>query len=411
MKIIELRAEHIKRIKAVEIKPKDNVVILSGKNDQGKTSVLDSIWFAVGGKETLKDTPRPIRDGEKTAEITLDLGDMIVTRNWTANDKSYLKVENQKGFRYKSPQELLDTFIGKLSFDPLEFSRLDGRDQRDTLLEVIDLSIDLGELEDEKEVIYDQRTLKGRELKSALAQLEAVEPPSPDLPAEEISLIKLSKKLELAIESNNKRDVLELEANNTKEIIERKKLEAKELLMEVDELAGKRDEVVKEFSKLQRIDIDPIQAEIREAEITNSQIRLAKEFKESRNLADRLRIEHVDMTTRLDEIDNIKKKALKDASMPIEGLGISEVGITFEGVPFSQIGSAAKLKVSLALAMSLNPDLRVIRITDGSLLDDENMKIIREMADDNNFQIWIEKVDDTGKIGFYIEDGELKGTK
>jgi len=94
--------------------------------------------------------------------------------------------------------------------------------------------------------------------------------------------------------------------------------------------------------------------------------------------------------------------------MPIDGLSFDDEGVLFNAIPFSQLSSAEQLKVSISMAMSMNPKLRLIRIMDGSLLDSENMEIIKSMANDNDFQIWIEKVDESGKIGIYIEDGEIK---
>jgi hypothetical protein len=94
--------------------------------------------------------------------------------------------------------------------------------------------------------------------------------------------------------------------------------------------------------------------------------------------------------------------------MPIKGLSINDDGVIYNSIPFNQISSAEQLKVSLSIAMSMNPTLRVIRIMDGSLLDDDNLKLISEMAKDNDYQIWIEKVDSSGKVGFYIEDGSIK---
>ena len=91
---------NVKRIKAIEITPKDNMVFISGKNDQGKTSVMDSIWYALEGRASLRNTPVPIRKGEEKAEITVTLDDIIVTRKWTANDKTYLKVTNREGLNY-----------------------------------------------------------------------------------------------------------------------------------------------------------------------------------------------------------------------------------------------------------------------------------------------------------------------
>jgi len=96
--------------------------------------------------------------------------------------------------------------------------------------------------------------------------------------------------------------------------------------------------------------------------------------------------------------------------MPIKGLSVDKDGVTYKGFPFSQLSDSEQLKVSMAIAMAVNPKLKVIRVRDGSLLDEENMKIIREMANNNDFQIWIERVEQ-GEVGFIIEDGELKLSK
>ena len=129
MRIIKLQSENVKKVKAIEITPKEDVIIISGNNGQGKTSVLDSIWYALQGGSGLKGTPMPIRKGEKRASVTLTLDDFIVTRTWTADDKTYLKVTNREGLTYNSPQELLDGFIGALTFDPLEFAGMKEKDQ------------------------------------------------------------------------------------------------------------------------------------------------------------------------------------------------------------------------------------------------------------------------------------------
>lgn len=78
MKIVKLQAENVKRLRAVEITPNGDVVYISGRNGQGKTSVLDSIWYALKGGDALKGVDKPIREGEKTAMVSLDLGDLIV---------------------------------------------------------------------------------------------------------------------------------------------------------------------------------------------------------------------------------------------------------------------------------------------------------------------------------------------
>jgi len=97
----------------------------------------------------------------------------------------------------------------------------------------------------------------------------------------------------------------------------------------------------------------------------------------------------------------------KEAKFPIDGLGFNEQGVTFNGIPFKQCSSAERLKVSLAMAMALNPELKVIRITNGNLLDSSNMTVVEQMAKDNDYQIWLEMVNETGSMGIYIEDGEV----
>ncbi len=50
MKINKLEIENVKRVKAVKIEPTANgLTIIGGNNNQGKTSVLDAIAWALGG--------------------------------------------------------------------------------------------------------------------------------------------------------------------------------------------------------------------------------------------------------------------------------------------------------------------------------------------------------------------------
>ena len=90
MKIIELRAENVMRLKAVEITPDGTVQVIGGRNAQGKSAVLNAIWLALGGGKASKDISRPIRDGEENASVRLDLGDLVVTRTWTQKGTSLL---------------------------------------------------------------------------------------------------------------------------------------------------------------------------------------------------------------------------------------------------------------------------------------------------------------------------------
>ena len=51
MKINRLEIENVKRVKAVKLEPAANgLTIIGGNNNQGKTSILDAIAWALGGE-------------------------------------------------------------------------------------------------------------------------------------------------------------------------------------------------------------------------------------------------------------------------------------------------------------------------------------------------------------------------
>ena len=429
MKIVSLKAENVKRLKAIEITPDGNTVIISGRNGQGKTSVLDAIWMALGGGEAQKGTVRPIRDGEEKASITLDLGEYVVTRNWTANDKSYLKVENAQGASFKSPQAILDGLIGKMSFDPLEFSRLKGKEQVDSLLNVIGNADQLLQLDRQRDSLYSERTDVNRDIKRAQSLLDQSQAPSPDLPTEEVSPATVFAEMQEAqakIDANRKcREAL----RQAKEHAGRAQIEVAEavayiaslekqlktakaaLITAEKEAATAQARVTKGIAvvdKLQDPDLSVFQSKLKEVEQTNQAIRVAQKYQATQAERDALKSKADDLTVRIDGITGAKLSALQAAKFPVPELGFDDSGVTLSGVPFRQCSSAEQLKVSVAMAMALNPELRVIRILDGSLLDKESMAVIEGLAKDNDYQVWIEVVDDTGTVGVYIEDGAIK---
>jgi len=161
MKILRLTAENILKLKAVEITPDGNTVIISGKNAAGKSSVLNAIWLALGGGEASRAIEHPLRLGEAEGEVELDLGDIIVRREYSG-DRSRLIVENKAGARFGSPQGMLDELIGRLAFDPVAFSQLDGKKQVEALRQVTGL--DFTGLDRERLEVYNDRNMVNRAL-------------------------------------------------------------------------------------------------------------------------------------------------------------------------------------------------------------------------------------------------------
>ena len=400
MRIVKLEATNVKRLKAVEITPEGDTVVIAGRNAQGKSSVLDSIWMALAGAAGAKETSRPIRDGEEKASVVLDLGDLVVTRKWTQAGTT-LEVAAKDGARYPSPQTVLDGMLGKLSFDPLQFAEQAPREQVATLLSVVDLPFDPAEVAAKRAGVYERRTDTNRETKRLEAQVAGLAPAPDGTPDEESSATDLIAELQHATDLASEREhVATLYRQAVEE--EARLAEAHRLAVEVVATLLARGTDLPEA-----IDPAPLQARLLTLDDTNTAVRrklerakLVEAHAASLALGEQL-------TAQLAEIDAEKTAAIASAKMPVEGLSFDEEGVLFNGVPFSQVSSAERLRVGLGMAMALNPQIRVIRITDGSLLDSENMALIGEMAGAHDFQVWIERVDETGAVGVTIEDGEV----
>ncbi len=103
-----------------------------------------------------------------------------------------------------------------------------------------------------------------------------------------------------------------------------------------------------------------------------------------------------------------KAKAISAAKMPVPGLEFGEGEILLNGLPFDQGSDAERLRTSIAIAMAANPKLRVIRVRDGSLLDDDAMKLLGEMAETSDMQVWVEVIQTGSEVAVVMEDGMVK---
>jgi len=410
MKIIQFSAENVKRLRAVEITPDGAIQVIAGRNAQGKSSVLDAIWLALGGGAAARATARPIRDGEDTASVTLDLGDLIVTRTWRG-DKTTLTVKNADGSKYSSPQSVLDGLVGRLSFDPLEFTRRSGADQRDALLSLVDLPFDLSALEGERDTLYDDRTEVGRNRKA----LGAVPRLDGSLPEDETSATALIVEIRAAREVERKEIDDRSHVGFLVGATEEKSTRIADLTKQIAELTAELENDAKRVEEASAaIVVAPAgvadDLEVRLATIAdeNDAIRANNRAREVMRADALLGKKYDGLTTKIDKLDTKKAQGLATATFPVEGLGFDESGVTFQGIPFSQASSAEQIQVSMAMAMSLNPTLRVIRIMDGSLLDPDSLALIAAAAKEADYQVWIERVEDGTGGGVVIEDGQIE---
>jgi DNA repair exonuclease SbcCD ATPase subunit len=477
VKIISFTAENIKRLVVAHIEPNGNLVQITGKNGQGKTSVLDSIWWALSGADHIQRAP--IRSGQNEAKIKLVLKgesrELIVTRKFkrkvaedgtTGSDfTTSITVETVDGARFGSPQKMLDDLLGDLSFDPLAFARMPAKEQFDALRGFVP-GFDFNAYDKAHQLAKTERTNVNRDLAAAravLSQIVVGQKPA-DQPIDESELtaqlrtsgehnLKRSQLIQARNELSNK--IVSLEEDALKALasidldVGKKKADLDAFIIDIDQqiqllnqrktlaqsrfnsevadikttrqseaeqYRSQKAELVKKMAAEdpipEPIDAAEIEAKLSEARQLNRA--LDQWTQTNRSYTDQLKkVESLDidskaLTDKLDTLAAEKAKAIAAAKMPIEGLGFGDGIVTFKDEPFDQASDAEQLSVSVAIAAAMNPKLRIIRIRDGSLLDEEAMKRLNDLADAMDMQVWIERVDSSGKLGFVLEEGMVK---
>jgi DNA repair exonuclease SbcCD ATPase subunit len=426
MRIVKLEAENVKRLRAVSITPDGAVVRIQGANGAGKSSVLDSIAYALGGEKLCP--AKPIRRGQDRARVVVELDeDLVVERRWSEGG-SKLEVRTKNGLKHPSPQKLLDGLVGRLSFDPLAFLRLKPTEQAETLRALS--GVDLSKFDSARALAYQRRTEWNRQVAQLKARLSAM--PEIEAPDELVSSADLLAEQERrnGVKGVNARRRAALQeatadvAGWDKRVIAfedevaalRKKLAAAEKNVadskaEAERMRAAIQDTEAEISALVDPDMTEVPGKLREVEAVNERIRqkraraaIAEELRGSEEQADVLDKE-------IASIDAGKEKTLAEAKFPVAGLGFADEGVTLEGLPLEQASSAEQLRVSLAMSIALNPKLRVMLIRDGSLLDEKSLAAVAAMAEQNDCQVWLEMVAPGATCGVVIEDGAVVGAE
>ena len=433
MKIIELRAENVKRLKAVEIRPSGALVEISGRNGQGKSSVLDAIWWALAGAGNVQRAP--IRKGASEALIRLDLGEIKVTRTFKPKAgaegeiTTTLTVENADGARYGSPQKMLDAMLGQLAFDPLAFSRMDARAQFDTLRAFVP-GVDFAAIDKANKADFEARTAANRKVRDLTARFKAVQIPE-GAPAARVNTDDIVADLEQAGEHNSgielrkaRREQAVADVERQQQIAGSYRTNAAELRRQADQEDRKAEEHEASVASLRAkiataaalpdlIDTSGIRQKISAAQTDNdafdAKARAEAERAQIARDGKAAEAETTRLTAAIEARKEEKAAAIAAAEMPVAGITFGDGEILLNDIPFEQASDAERLRTSIAIAMAANPKLRVIRVRDGSLLDGDAMRVLGEMAEAGDYQVWIETVGDEGKVGIVLEDGMVRG--
>lgn len=417
LRVVHLEAENFRRLRAVEIDPDPNVVVLTGDNAQGKSSVLDAIWAALGGGAAMKEmgTTEPIHHGQEEARVMVDLGELKVTRTWDVDsDRTTLIVESADGARFQRPQQMLDGLLGRLSFDPLAFASMKPRDQLAELVDLVELPFDPAVLDGQRLRAFEARTEVGREARTLASQIELI-PEIEGVPEEEQSAADIVAEMNAAREIAEEHAAIRQEAIDAEATVEADRARVEELSALLERATASLDQSLavslSSQAAAQDLPADPDMASfdsrLTEVDAVNTQVRAMAERR-------RLVQEHSSKLARqqeytevIDQLDAQRAEAVAAATMPVPGLDFGDGHVIYQGAPFQQASAAEQLRVSVAMAMAANPKVRIIRVENASLLDDANMAVIADMARDGDFQIWFERIADDGPAVIHIEDGSV----
>lgn len=421
MRIVRLQAEGFKRLVAVDITPEGDLIEVRGNNGNGKSSVLDAIFATLAGAGAAPE--KPVREGEEAAVIRLDLGELIVTRYFTAAGTTGLKVTTPDGASYGSGQTMLDNLVGAISFDPLEFLSLKPAEQAEELRKLVTIAdpetgevVDLEAFATERAKLYSSRRDVNRDGVNLKARVEAAGGVR-HVPDDAPDRAELVRQMAAAGDTNSAIDAEERNraaGDAEQEVRLERIVELKRELVDLERSAATYGEAVKARGPLpDRVDVAELSKALDEADRVQAN-RDANALRDGLIAEfEALKAKSVGLSADIKALDARRAAAIAAAKMPVEGLELvlredDTLGVDFNGVPFSQASDAERLRVSAAVAMAANPDLRVLRLKDASLLDKGAVEALREMATSNDFQIWAEFVGDEGP-GIVMEAGEVRG--
>jgi hypothetical protein len=409
--IIGLQVENVKRVVAVkiEVSPEGGLVILSGDNGAGKSSILDAIEMALRGGDVIP--AQPIRNGQKTARVIVKTESWVITRRFTEKG-SYLDVTTADGLAPKSPQALLNELVTTVGFDPQAFAKMDQKEQAATLLRLFPVPLDLKKNAADAKAAFDERTLVNRDAKQLEARVlaipfdAAIQPFEVDVSALTAKLSEIDAGAQRRLEATGRLDSAKREEASARCAVEEAEKQLAAMKRELAEATAHREACSRILVGLESVeDRVPVVEAINAAAGVNARVRQQKERKALTAQLDAKRAEADRLTAAIYARARERQEALAAASFPVPGLTIGDTGeVLFNGLPIEQCASSEQIRIGVALAAAANPKLKVCFVRDGSLLDGKTRAVLAELAKEHNLQVWMECVGDVpGSI--HIVDG------
>lgn len=401
VKINSLEIENVKRIKAIKLEPTANgLTVIGGKNNQGKTSVLDSIAWALGG-DKFKPS-QPTRNGSVIPphlKVTLDNG-LIVERS---GKNSSLKVIDPNG--NKGGQQLLNEFVEQLALDLPKFMKQTNKEKAQTLLKIIGVGDMLYTLEKEEQTLYNERHSIGviADQKEKFAKEMQEYQGIPNEPVSAMELIKKQQEI-LAKNGDNQRK-REQKDQYDRELAEAQIAfdNAKARLKQAEENAAIAR---KSAENLVDENTAELEANISDIESLNAKIRANLDKKKAEEEARGYRNQYDELTAKINETRQAKTDLLKNADLPLDDLSVEDGELTYQGQRWDNMSGSQQLIVSTAIVRKLNPNCGFVLLDKLEQLDTDTLKEFGAWLEQQGLQAIATRVSTGDECSIIIEDGK-----
>lgn len=403
VKINSLEFENVKRIKAVQLEPsKSGLTIIGGKNRQGKTSVLDSIAWALGGDKFKPSNP--MRQGsvvEPHLKVTLDNG-ITVERS---GKNSSLKVIDSTG--NKGGQQLLNSFVEQFALDLPKFMNQSSKEKAATLLKIIGVGDKLYQLETSEQTLYNQRTAIGR-IADQKDKFAKEMPVYTGVPAEPVSASELIRQ---------QQDILARNGENQRKREQRDYYKSQlELAQTAYEQAKSRLEAAENNYKLASIDAENLTDEntselernIAEIEEINKKVRANLDREKAEIDAEDYKDQYKHLTNEIENIRQAKKDLLEGADLPLPGLSVEGGELLYNGAKWDCMSGSEQLIVATSIVRRLNPECGFVLLDKLEQLDGDTLNEFGGWLESQGLQAIATRVSTGDECSIIIEDGMSK---
>lgn len=411
VKINKLEIENVKRIKAVKLEPTANgLTVIGGRNNQGKTSVLDSIAWALGGENFRpSDATREGSIIPPNLKIVLNNG-LIVERK---GKNSALKVTDPSG--QKAGQSLLNTFVESLALNLPKFMESSGKEKAQTLLQIIGVGNQLAELEKEEKELYQDRLYIGRtaDQKEKFAKEQ---PYYPEAPKDLVSPSALIRQQQDILAQNGENQRKREQAGKIREEVKRAYEEVKRLSDQLEAAKQHHLQLVTDLETAEKSATDLVDQSTKDLEDSisnieeiNRMVRANLDKEKAEDDAKEYRRQYDQLSEKINSVRDKKAELLSSAELPLPELSVKEGELVYKGQKWDNMSGSERLMVSTAIVRKLNPECGFVLLDKLEQMDLQTLQEFGSWLEGEGLQAIATRVSTGDECSIIIEDGYVVG--